>query len=189
MKNCIILHGCPPNEESLMNFEEMISNKHWIPWLKNQLEEKGIEVSSPLMPEPWNAVYDSWKNEFEKLKIDGETILIGHSCGCAFLVRYLGDTKKKVKKLILVAPWKIPDENNEMEENFYKYPINESIKSQVRETIIFTCNDEEEDGKESAKIFQKALNGKLIELKDQGHYDHGYMGTEEFPELLEEVLK
>tara|TARA_Y100000034_G_C6767757_1_gene342345 strand:+ start:147 stop:716 length:570 start_codon:yes stop_codon:yes gene_type:complete len=188
--NCITVHGCPPDEESLMNFEEITYDKHWIPWTKRELEKKGIEVSIPLMPKPWKPIYESWKNEFEKLKIDGETILIGHSCGCAFLVRYFGDTKKKVKKLILVAPWKIPDKNNEVEENFYNYSINDSVKLQVDEIIIFTSDNEEEDGKKSAKIFQEALNGKLIELKGYGHYNtQEDMGTEEFPELLEEIIQ
>ena len=189
MKNCIILHGCPSDEERARDSERRTYDKHWIPWLKNQLEEKGIEVSVPLMPNPWLPSYESWKNEFDKLKIDKETILIGHSAGCAFLVRYLGETKKRVKKLILVAPWKIPDENNEIEENFYNYPINDFVKSQAEEIVIFTSDNEEEDGKKSAKIFQGALNGKLIELKNHGHYIQKDMGTEEFPELLEEALR
>ena len=189
MKNCIILHGCPLNIEKARDPERRMYDKHWMPWLKNQLEEKGIEVSVPLMPNPWSPNYESWKNEFDKLKIDKETILIGHSAGGAFLVRYLGETKKRVKKLILVAPWKIPDENNEIEKKFYNYPISVSVGSQVNEIIIFTSDDEEEEGKESAKIFQEALNGKLIELKKHGHYTKKDMGTEEFPELLGEVLK
>ena len=189
MVDCIILHGCPSDEEKAMDPEKRTYDKHWIPWLKNKLEENGIEVSTPLMPKPWSPNYESWKNEFENQNINENTILIGHSCSCAFLIRYLGDTKKKIKKLILVAPWKIPDENNEIEKNFYNYAINDSVKSQAGEIVIFTSDNEEEDGKKSAKIFHEALDGKIIELKKHGHYVLGHMGTEEFPELLEEVLK
>jgi len=189
MINCIILHGCPDDEEREMGPKRRTYDKHWIPWLKKQLEDRGFKVSTPLMPNPWSPNYESWKNEFDKLQINEGTILIGHSCGSAFLVRYLGNTKKKVKKLILVAPWKIPDENNEIKKKFYNYPIDNSVKTQVDDIIIFTSDNEEEEGKESVEIFQKALNGKLIELKNHGHFTLEDMGTEKFPELLEEVLK
>jgi predicted alpha/beta hydrolase family esterase len=190
MVNCIILHGCPSDEEKAMDPERRTHDKHWIPWLKNQLEENGIKVSTPLMPKPWSPDYESWKNEFDKLQINEETILIGHSCASAFLVRYLGDTQKKVKKLILVAPWILPSKDySEGENKMYDFKIDESIKNRLLETIIFTSDDEEEDGKKSAKIFHEALNGKVIELKKHGHFTLGEMETEEFPELLEEVLK
>ncbi|MBS3127157.1 hypothetical protein J4228_03250 [Candidatus Woesearchaeota archaeon] len=54
---------------------------------------------------------------------------------------------------------------------------------------MFTADDEEDDGKKSLKIFHKALVGKIIGLKGRGHYTLGDMGTEEFPELLEVILK
>ena len=140
------------------------------------------------MPEPWNPDYDSWKKEFEKQNINENTILIGHSCGCAFLVRWLGDTKRRINKLILVAPWKIPDEDS-IYKKFYNYPIDSSIKSRVKEVIIFSSDDEEEDGKKSAKIFNESLGGRIIELSNKGHYTLGDMRTEEFPELLESILE
>ena len=60
-------------------------------------------------------------------------------------------------------------------------------KRNVKEVIIFTSDNEEKDGKKSAKIFHDALGGKIIELKGRGHYIFWDMKTEEFPELLKEV--
>ena len=37
-------------------------------------------------------------------------------------------------------------------------------------------------------MYQDSLGGKVIELKSHGHYTLGDMGTEEFPELIQEVL-
>jgi hypothetical protein len=54
---------------------------------------------------------------------------------------------------------------------------------------MFTADDEEDDGKKSLQIFHRALGGRIIELKGRGHYIMSDMGTEEFPELIEEVLK
>ena len=185
MKNVIIIHGCPSDKEKAMNPETRTYDKHWIPWLKNKLAEKGLAVETPLMPEPWYPDYKKFKKEFEKYQITEESILIGHSCGCAFLVRWLEDTKYKIKKLILVAPWKIPDKDDEFRKNFYTYPIDKSIKERVDRIIMFTADDEEEDGKKSLEIFHESLRGEIINLPNHGHYTFGDMDTNEFPEILE----
>ena len=101
---CIIIHGCPSDVEKAMDPETRTYDKHWIPWIKKQLTSKGINVESPLMPEPWQPNYETWKKIIDKLDINQNDILVGHSCGGGFLVRYLGDTKKKAKK----APKKKP---------------------------------------------------------------------------------
>ncbi|MFH1521464.1 MAG: leucine--tRNA ligase [archaeon] len=186
ISNVVIVHGCPSNKEKALSPETRTYDKHWIPWTKKKLSDKGIKVETPMMPEPWMANYNDWKKKFEKLNIDENSILIGHSCGCAFLVRWLGDTKQKVKKLILVAPWKIDSKNRK--NGFYTYDIDEEIKNRVGKITMFTSNDEEEDGKKSVKIFNEAIGGKVIELSERGHYTMGDMKTEKFSELLEEII-
>ena len=188
-KRVFIIHGCPSNAEGAMNSETRTYDKHWIPWLKKELVSREINTETPLMPEPWNPDYQKFKKEFEKYEISENDVLIGHSCGCAFLVRWLGETKKKISKLILVAPWKINNTGDEFRKDFYEYPVDESIKSRVKEIIMFTADDEDDSGKESLKLFHQALGGEIVELKNRGHYTFGDMGTEEFPELLDAILK
>lgn len=186
--NCIVIHGCPSDVEKAMNPETRTYDKHWIPWIKKELSDKGIKTETPLMPNPWAPSYDAFKSEFEKYPITNNTVLIGHSCGCAFLVRWLGETKKEIKKLILVAPWKIPDENDLSRKAFYIYPIDENIKTRIKDIVMFTADDEEEDGKKSLQIFHESLGGKIINLKGRGHYTLGDMKTDKFPELLQEII-
>jgi len=186
---CIIIHGGPDEKERKMAPEDRKYDKHWMPWLKKQLEERGWQVEKPQMPNPWEPVYDDYKKEFEKIDFDENTVLVGHSRGCAFLVRWLGDTKKRVRKLILVAPWKISEEGNEFKKIFYNFNIDKTIKNRVNKIIMFTSDNEEEDGKKSLQIYHKLLGGKVIELIGHGHYTLGDMGTEEFPELIDEILK
>lgn len=188
-QNCIIIHGCPSDKEKAMDPKTRTYDKHWIPWVKKELSKRGIKTDTPLMPEPWYPDYSKFRKKFEKYKVTNNTILIGHSCGCAFLVRWLGDSKKRINKLILVAPWKIPAKRNKYKKGFYEYPIDKTIKSRVNEIVMFTADDEEAEGKESLVIFHKTLGGKVIELKKHGHYVIGDMGTEEFPELLREITK
>ena len=172
-----------------MNPETRTYDKHWIPWLKQNLNAVGIKAETPLMSDPWEPNYQKFKTEFEKYDVGENTILVGHSCGSAFLVRWLGETKRKIFKLILVAPWKIPDKDDKFRKEFYTYPIDESIKSRVDKIVMFTADDEEDEGKKSLKIFHQSLGGEVIELKGRGHYTLGDMGTEEFPELLKIILK
>ena len=174
-----------------MNPETRIYDKHWMPWLKKQLEASGIKTLTLLMPEPWKPGYEKFRDEFEKYPIDQDSILIGHSCGTSFLVRWLGESKKKIKMLILVAPWKFygGDDKNEISEKFYDYEIDESIKSRVGKIIMFNADNEYETGKRSLDVYKKVLGGETISLPGRGHYTLEFMKTEEFPELLDLILK
>jgi len=185
--NCIVIHGCPStsnNDPAMRTYD-----KHWIPWIKKELEARGIKTKIPLMPVPWEPNYEVWKEEFEKNSVNENTILIGHSCGCSFLVRWLGETKKSISKLILVAPWKIEGQANAAKKVFYEFSIDKSIKDRVREIIMFTSDTEAEDGKRGLKMFHEILGGKIINLDGRGHYILMHMKTEEFPELLESILE
>lgn len=186
--NCIIIHGCPSDKEKAMDPETRNYDKHWMPWIKRELISRGIKTEIPLMPEPWQPNYDKFRDEFEKYYVGEDTILIGHSCGCAFLVNWLGEAKKKINKLILVAPWKIAYRKDGSDKDFYEFPMDEAIKSRVKKITIFTSDNDYKDGKKSAKIYHQGLGGKIINLKGRGHYTLRDMGTEEFPELLKEIL-
>lgn len=188
MKNCLIIHGCPDFSETPPELAEKTYAKQWIPWLKAELIARGLPTDNPALPEPWKKDYQRFKSEFEKYPVNDETILIGHSCGCSFLVRWLGETKKSIAKLILVAPWKIADAGDISGPAFYEYAVDSSIADRVGQIIMFTSDNEEADGKKSLAIFQSALGGRIIELPGHGHYTLGDMGTNEFPELLQAVL-
>lgn len=186
LKNCIIVHGCPSDSSEEKTKEYA---KHWMPWVQKKLIERGIKTEIPLMPTPWRPNYEAFKKVFEKYPITEKTILIGHSCGSAFLIRWLGESKKKIDKLILVAPWKITKHTDEHRKRFYGFRVDGTIKSRVNEVVMFTADDEDWIGKNALKIFHKAFDGKIIELRGRGHYTLSDMSTEEFPELLEEVTR
>lgn len=182
ISNVVIVHGSADDEKDNQY------NKHWMLWIKEKLEKEKIKVFFPKMPEPWGSTYSAWKNEFEKFSglINEDSVLIGHSRGTAFLVRWLGETRRKIKKLILVAPWKFAD--NPSKENFYNFKINKDIKNNFQNLIIFTSDDEEDLGKKSLIEYKNSLGGKIIELRNHGHFIFDDMKTEEFPELLNEIL-
>lgn len=182
------MHGTPDFEEERLPPDHRSYDKHWMPWLQQQLQARGIPSERPHMPDPWHMDYEAYKQEFEKYSVDEDTVLIGHSSGCAFLTRWLGDTQQPAAKLILVAPWKNASTDDTYRKAFYGFSIDKSISQRVPRICIFSSDNEEEEGKASAAIYQQALNAELIILPQHGHYTLGDMHTEIFPELLKEVI-
>ncbi len=184
MVNCVIVHGIDFSRR-----EMPVNERHWLSWLRDELIKRGIPTTNPLMPAPWEPDYEAWKEEFERQEVDKNTILIGHSAGGAFLVRWLGDTKEKVKKLILVAPGKKHIMSPEvLNKNLYDFETDKDVKNCVGKIVVYISNDEPYRV-ENAKIYAEELGAELIELGNKGHFLDREMGGKEFPELLEEVLK
>lgn len=131
MKTAIILHGMADSEEE---YDGRESEHHWIPWLCQQLGLEGYAVYTPEMPMPYAPEYEAWKRAFEKLIIDEETILVGHSCGGGFLVRYLSENDVRVGKVVLVAPWLDPNKGHCPD--FFSFTIKRQIVEQTQSVTI-----------------------------------------------------
>ncbi len=174
ISNVVVVHG--GNAE-----EDKDYNKHWMPWLKDELRKKNIVCELPQMPVDSKVTYEIWRDIFERLKMDENSILVGHSRGGAFLVRWLGETKKKIKKLILVAPCKIA--TADYKKTFYNFNINPEVNNLIGEIVIFSSDNDMSHIKESINEYKESLNPKLIELTNRGH-----LVEEKFPELLSEIL-
>ncbi|MBN1377370.1 leucine--tRNA ligase [Candidatus Woesearchaeota archaeon] len=186
ISNVVIIHGSPHSKKRAK--EEPQNKAHWISWLKKELEKQEIKVYNPLMPNCWKPKYEEWKKEFEKININEDSVLIGHSAGGAFVVRWLKETGKKINKLILISAGKTTTKENKRLHKFYSFNIGDKIKNNVKETIIFISDDEPDYRKKNAIEYEKKLNGKLISLKNRGHFTLKGMKTKEFPELLDEII-
>jgi len=148
-----------------------------------------MSVEIPSMPNPWSPSYGEYKKVFETFDINESMVLIGHSRGCAFLVRYLGEMKPNVTKLIMAAPNFVTTSTEQTLKDFYSFEIDGTIKNRVQESIIFTSDIEVEEGKQNLLIVNKELDCRVINLPNHGHYITEEMGGDEFPELVECVLK
>lgn len=89
----------PSREEYLKPTRPAASNNHWLPWIQKQLSINGIVAQTPEMPEPFRPDYDKWKETFEQFTLNDDTILVGHSCGGGFLLRWLSENDVKVGRL------------------------------------------------------------------------------------------
>ena len=189
MKNAILLHGTPSKEEYYSLEHPSLSNAHWFPWLQKQLILKDIPTATPDMPHAYLPDYNVWQTEFERFDITPETILVGHSCGGGFLVRWLSEHPEvQVGKVVLVAPWLDPD--NEKENDFFDFVIDPDFPARTQGVTIFNSDDDMNAVHVSVKeIIEEAEDIELNEFQDYGHFCLGDLGGEAFPDLLEEILK
>ncbi|MCX6755079.1 MAG: alpha/beta hydrolase [Candidatus Nomurabacteria bacterium] len=186
MKTAVIIHGLPEKEEFYSLTRPASSNCHWLPWIQKQLLLKDILAQTPEMPVAYNPEYNAWKEMLERFPLDEETILIGHSCGGGFIVRYLSENNVKVGKVVLVAPWIDPDKF--LKTGMFDFNIDENIVSKTKGVTIFSSTDDMQEVQDSIKTLKEKIKGiKVVEFEKKGHFSYSDIGLE-FPELLTEAI-
>ena len=153
MKNAIIIHGMPDREEYYDVNRPASSNCHWLPWIQKQLLLKDIVAQAPEMPVPYNPEYSAWKNILERFPLNEDTILVGHSCGGGFIVRYLSQNNIKVGKVVLVAPWVDPD--NFLNTGMFDFVIDPEIVSKTNGITIFESTNDMDEVQKSIEIIKQ----------------------------------
>ncbi len=186
MKTAILVHGMPSKEEYLNLNTPAASNNQWFPWLQKQLSLIGIVAQTPEMPEPFRPDYENWKKVFEQFVLDEQTILVGHSCGGGFLVRWLSENDVKVGKVVLVAPW-INPETDDTTPGFFDFKVDENLVSKTEKLHLFISSDDEQDELDTADMIERKVPGvQMHRFTDRGHFCVGFnLKDEKFPELLE----
>jgi len=184
MKTAVIVHGMPSKEEydacgGVLDEQ----NGHWLFWLQEELVKRGISAHVPLMPIPYEPVYEKWKEVLERFEITEETILVGHSCGAGFLVRWLSENKASVGKVALVAPW--IDTEKELATGMFDFEINPELANHTRGVYCFYSTDDDRGILASVAILSSTIKNIHIEkFSNKGHFCKEEMGTRAFPELL-----
>ncbi len=169
----------------------------WYPWVKKELEARGFEVAVPNFPDTENPRMDAWVSLLKEVigESDEELVLIGHSIGCAAIMRYLETLSEtqKVGGVIFVAGF---NENVGFDEiqNFFETPINlAKIKSKSKNGFfaIHSDNDPYVDLK-YADILKKGLGAQVIVKHAAGHFSGATDGEGvclELPDVVMSVEK
>lgn len=184
MKNAIIVHGMPSEEEYASGEGSNPSKMHWLPWLKEELEKRGIPTVTPELPKPYAPVCEEWKAAFEASgTINEETILVGHSCGAGFIVRWLSENKCRVGRVVLVGPWLDPE--GTLPTGFFDFQIDPSLAERAEGVTVFVSLDDGQAVLDSVARLKKEIPGVIVkEFQHRGHFTLEDMGKREFPELL-----
>ena len=192
MNNAILIHGRPDKDEYYDPAFPSASNSHWFPWLTKQLMLHDIFTVAPEIPRPWQPRYDIWKQELERFDITSDTILVGHSCGGGFIIRWLSENKTRtVEKVILVAPWLNPEHNPISDTaDFFDFEIDPTLAERTNSITIFHSDNDMKTIHTSVQILKQNIRGVAYkEFHNYGHFCYNDLKKYEFPELLNEILK
>ncbi|MDA1079192.1 MAG: alpha/beta hydrolase [bacterium] len=190
MKNAIILHGGPSKDEYYDPTMPSMSNAHWIPWLQAQLLKKDIPTATPEIPNAYDRNWLVWSREVERFDITKETMLIGHSTGAGFFIKYLSiHPELQVGRVILVAPWLDPDRTKTV--NFFDdFEIDSELVKRTNGITVWYSDNDEESVLKTAELIKKKTSGiQYKEFHNYGHFCIGDLKSNEFPELLELITE
>jgi predicted alpha/beta hydrolase family esterase len=193
MKQVILIHGLPSKDEYYESEWPSQSNAYWLPWVQREVLRKGIMCQALEMPHPYNPAYKDHCEVLDQMNINEDTILVGHSCGGGFLVRYFSENKDlKPKKLILVAPWLDPEgylKELNPETDFFDFDIDPELSQRTDIDIVYSTDDEEYIIESVHRIKNEIPNTNEHVFSDKGHFTEPDLGTKKFPDLVKIILK
>ena len=186
MTNAIILHGQPTKKRYYDPAFPASSNYYWIPWLQKQLIIRDIPTATPDVPDNWKPEWEVWRTEFERYDVNHRTILVGHSCGGGFLVRWLSENPEvKPAKVVLLEPWLNPKKLEETAD-FFEFEIDKTLTDRTAVTVIYSSDDMPQI-LDTVSVLKAALpDARYKEVHGRRHfYDDRCL---EVPEVLEVLL-
>lgn len=165
--------------------------KYWVNWLEKKLKNK-YEVLKPQMPCDKNANYEEWKIWFKKylpFLRDKNPILIGHSLGAIFLLKYLSENNlnKKIGQLHLIAPAVFDDGLGPEKLSTFKSDLKKikNIKKRCKKFHLWHSKDDDVCLFQNSEIIKKIVPDIDFHIfKNRGHFKQ-----ESFPELLAIINK
>lgn len=167
----------------------------WYPWLKHELETRGVQVVVPAMPETKHPKMGAWVEKIAELvgQPDDQTVLVGHSIGCAAILRYLESLSEETKICGIVAVAGFT-ENVGFEEiqTFFETPFDfEKMRRICPSFVAIHSDDDPYVDVRFYTEFREKLGAKSIVKTGKKHFSGAIEGEEaclDIPEVLDEVV-
>ena len=184
MKNVVYFHGIHGD-----------TTKSVAPYIAKELEKINIPMIYPTFFDKGYAYYENFKKVADKLLeenlITSETIVISHSIGNPFSVRFLTENNLKPFAYISLAGWVEKfDVSDAIKDETYKAIPDKKyltyIKENVKKRLSIYSNDDKVPF-EVLEHFSKEIDSKFIYIPDKKHFGTT-SGIQELPELIE-ILK
>lgn len=161
-------------------------NDNWIPYLKENLERKNVEVLAHQFPDTMLARASIWLPYLESLKPDENTVIVGHSSGAIAAMRY-AENHKILGSVLVGAYHSHLNIESEKASGYFDKPWEwDKIKQNQKWIIQFAGSNDPWIPVEEARLLKDKLRTEYYEL-DQGHFGGDYYKPT-FPELLEALV-
>jgi leucyl-tRNA synthetase len=162
--------------------------KHFFPWLRNELTRRGISFVCPELPDS-----DDPKEEeqvqyvLQNVQLNENTVLYGHSLGAVVALKVLEKLDHPIAGLVMSGGFlepKFKDHPRPFEKNFNWNFNFEKIKSNVGFVRTLSDLNDTSIPVEQGRLLHEHLDGRLYETVAQVPHFHG----QEEPAILETLL-
>lgn len=179
-ENAFIFHGTAGSPEG-----------NWFPWLKRELEARGIPTTVPRFPTPEGESLEAWFDvlDTQEAKITKNTLLIGHSKGGMFLLKVLERLQEPVNIAVFVsAPIGVkPIRYYEEDKLFSNFDFNwPNIVSKAQEFVVFHSDNDPYVSMTNGQKLAERLGVDLTFMPNAGHIN-AESGFTELPQLLRAI--
>lgn len=183
--NYLLVHG---------SFGSPFSN--WIPYLRKEIENKGLEVYTPDFP--IGVGYQNYENWSKLLKtyveaniINENTVIFAHSIAPIFICKYLVENKIKVKRLVFVCGFNnylgIDEDYDAVNESMY-FDNLADVKNYCSDIVCFYSDNDPYVKYEAEKEFADTITENQIVIFGGGHLN-SKSGYTKFKELFKQNKK
>ena len=167
--------------------------------VKSKFEEKGIDVYLPSFPIRAESSYEKFKSILKEYidngKLNENSVVIAHSIGNPYFIRFSREMNYIPKSYIAVAPgavYEYPSNRtdyivNVKKQSYLKKIDFEYVRNNIKDIVCFH-SDEDDNNKEKFTRFINDTNSKDVYLKGYNHFD-GYHRIYQIPELIELINK
>lgn len=160
MGNAILFHGTGGAPDSC-----------WLPYVKNELEERGYMVQVPRLPHADAPVLaEQLAFALEHFSYDADTVLIGHSAGVPLILSILERVDACIHEAVLVAgffePLNPPEPEQMLQSSYDWKRIREHC---ARFVVINSDNDPWGCTDAVGRRLAEYLGGEFVLSEGQGH--------------------
>jgi predicted alpha/beta hydrolase family esterase len=183
--NAVLMPGRPDKHQHYDPTLPSNGENYWFSWLKRQLILQDIHTISIEPPFPFRPRYSEWMREFERCDLTANTLLVGHSCGAGFIIRYLSEHPNlRVGKVILIAPWLNPFDNPVSDtSDFFHFTIDPTFAERTQSTTAFLSEDDDASVLKSADKLRSISGIRWVRHTNKGHFTDST-----FPDLFQLIL-
>jgi predicted alpha/beta hydrolase family esterase len=180
--NVIIVHGAFGHPE-----------ENWFGWLRRELERLSIPCAVPALPTPEEQSLASWLQRFDETCgqfIHSNTMLVGHSLGAAFVLRWLESAPFRLRASFLAGAFmgKVGVEKfDDINASFFASPFDwESIRRYCRDFYCYHGDNDMYVSQANFDAISTALDAKKVIISNGGHLNSA-AGYDRFPLILQHI--
>lgn len=181
MKRALILHGTGAS-----------SGSNWFPWLKEELERRGLNVWIPDLPES-NTPNISRYNQFllsHDFVLDQQTFVVGHSSGAVAALGLAQTLDRPIGAIVAVSAFR-DDLGWDSLKHLFEPPLDMEKIRRCAEKIIFVhAKDDPHCPVDGAYWLASNLSAESELLDTGGHFSYELDPRwRQFPELIDILNK